>query len=59
MKQQVNLLWEKFPDYRYASQDTALRIASLWQSSGQLAAIPTNGFSQANQIALLIWQSYH
>lgn len=59
VKQQVNLLWDKFPDYRYASKDTASRIASLWQPPGQLAAIPTNDFSQANQIALLIWQTYH
>lgn len=59
VKVQLDLMWDKFPEYRSASKEAALRIAAFWRTTGQSDDGTREGSTRTNEIAALIWQTYH
>lgn len=59
VKVQLDLMWDKFPEYRSASREAALRIAAFWRTTGQSDDGTEEGSTRTNEIAALIWQTYH
>ena len=59
VKNQLDLLWRQFPDYRAVSKESASRIEALWAAESQHITQDKDDSVQANEIALLIWQTYH
>lgn len=59
VKDQLDLLWEKFPDYRTVGKEPASGIASLWEAESQHITHRKDDYVRANEIALLLWRTYH